>query len=282
MADQKPDALASGGGENLSATQTAWRGAGCPRPAEKFAVTQYSGICSTCATTIDGEAVAVSEIDSSTFSGRDEAFRFGGTHVCLACGWLYGIGKSRPGNYLATLRRFEQTVISLESVVEDKRPWLQVLEDVAALPGETLVTGVLTTDVKPRLWHRTRTATVRHFGLYIHAPEYDASEWRYFDLRACLEATQVIRKALALGYTKASCFYGLLRDFARASRDPAAAIALDAEISPIRTEPHFLPALIISGITKEEKNDIRNRTDPKPLASTATRDTDHQAQFGLL
>ena len=46
----------------LTAPQLAWTAAGCPRPNEKYKLSPHQGICSTCGTTIDGDAVAISEI----------------------------------------------------------------------------------------------------------------------------------------------------------------------------------------------------------------------------
>jgi len=175
---------------------------------------------------------------------------------------MFAAGKGRPGNYIATPGTMEYTVISLESVVEGKRPWIEVLADIAAMPGDTPVAGVMTTDVKPRLWPRVRLATVDRFGLYLHAGDYDVSEWREFSLPACLELIGKMIAPLTAGYAKASLYHGLFRDHARSSRDPARALEWDAQLTTHRSQPHFLPALIAAGVTKESKQDVKPAARP--------------------
>jgi hypothetical protein len=238
-------------------------------------------VCATCGSRAP-RGVPIGAIETPTTSGHAELFRFGGGHVCDACAWLFQAGKGRPGNFITYGTMVEYTVISLESVVTDKRPWLHVLRDLAALPPDTPVTGVMTTDVKPRLWHRARLATVGAMGLYVHAPEYDVSEWVRFDLAACLDAIEHIIDALKAGYSKASCYHGLLRDYARASRDIECAMTLDARLGAHRGQPHFLPALIAAGVTKEERSHVKGtQPDTRLEPGAAARDRDDQAQLGL-
>ncbi|HEY8136280.1 MAG TPA: hypothetical protein VIF61_00470 [Methylocystis sp.] len=184
-------------------------------------------------------------------------FRFGSTGVCDACAWLFSAGKGRPGNFVATSNKLEYAVISLESVVTDKRPWIEIIRDLAALPKDARVTGVLTTDVKPRLWPRCRVATIDRFGLYVHATDYDFSQWVDFGLADCLAAIDAILPALRRGWSKASVRSGLFADHARASSDPAQALVLEQSLAPLRGRPEFLPALIMAGVTKEQKQDAK-------------------------
>jgi hypothetical protein len=104
-------------------------------------------------------------------------------------------------------------------------PWIEVLADIAAMPGNTPVSGVMTTDVKPRLWPRARLATVARFGLYLHAGEYDVSEWREFILPDCLDLIGKMIAPLTAGYAKTSLYHGLFRDHARSIRDPIKTMA---------------------------------------------------------
>lgn len=247
----------------MTASQHTWHAA--RRPDHPYDEESVSTICATCAATITS-GVPLAQIETPTTANHADYFRFGSKHVCPACAWLYAAGKGRPGNYIATPDRMEYCVISLESVVEDKRPWIEVLADVAALPTDTPVAGVMTTDVKPRLWPRVRLATVDRFGLYVHAPDYDVSEWREFSLTDCLDLIGHMLHPLASGYAKASLYYGLLRDHARASRDPVRAMAWDASLAAHRGQPHFLPALIAAGVTKETKKDVKPTA--RPVANT--------------
>ncbi|PKF72655.1 hypothetical protein CW360_02775 [Pseudomonas fluvialis] len=245
----------------LTAPQLAWTAAGCPRPNEKYKLSPSIGICSTCGTAIDGEAVAISEIDSKAFSNHSESFRFGGTHTCLGCAWMYGMGKGKPGNYIAVPARFEQAVISLESVVEDKRPWLTIIREIADLPPDTPVSAVLTTDVKIRLWARARLATVGRFGLYVHCPDYDISQHIDCDLRDLLKIIDTMLPILRAGFAKASIWYGLYRDHARMTKNMDCAPEWESQLQKVRGNPAFLPALLMAGITKEEKtNDAKRST----------------------
>ncbi len=238
-----------------SASAIAWLGAG--RPAQPHSTEPASGNCALCGDATD-LAVPVKLIETPTTSGHADLFRFGGQHVCPACAWLFSAGKGKPGNYIAAGDRFEYAVISLESVVDDKRPWIAILRDLASLPDETRVAGVMTTDVKPRLWHRVRPASIGRFGLYLHCPDYDVSEFRSFSLAECLALIDRMLVPLAAGYAKASLYHGLLRDYARASKNMAQAMQWEAEIAPHRRAPHFLPALIAAGVTKEMKRDVKS------------------------
>ncbi len=268
----------------LTAPQLAWTAAGCPRPNEKYKLSPHVGICSTCGTTIDGDAVAISEIDSPTFSNHADFFRFGGSHVCLACGWLYGAGKGKPGNYIATSGRYEQAVISLDSVVNDKRPWLEIIRDLQRLPADTPVTGVLTTDVKPRLWPRAQLCTVGSFGLYVHCPDYDVSQHVDCDLSDLLLIIGLMLPALGAGFAKASVWYGLYRDHARMTKHLEDACQWEAQLQQYRKHPAFLPALLMAGVTKEAKtHDAKRSTEavrlPEPAPTGCCEPG--EAQLGL-
>jgi len=235
----------------MSASSIAWHAAG--QPPHEYRAIPASGVCATCAAPLT-EGISLDQIETPTFANHADYFRFGSKHVCPACAWLYGIGKGRPGNYLALPARMEFTVISLESVVTDKRPWLVVLRELAGMPGDTPIAGVMTTDVKPRLWPRTRLATVARCGLYVHAPDYDVSEYRQFDLPACLALIDAMLPPLGAGFAKASLYFGLLRDYARAAKQPAQSVAWETLIAPHRGRPHFLPALIAAGVIKGAKH----------------------------
>lgn len=239
----------------MSASNLCWRASGKPDIHKKFKVEQVEGsICSTCGDDICGSGALVSSFDNSSFSERQESFRYKSKHVCIGCAWLYGAGPSKPGNFFSTSSRYEQTVMSTDSVVKDKRPWMDVLREAAQLPPETLCTGVLTTDVKPRLWPRAQVASIGSFGLFVHAPDYDVSSWIDFDLIECLDTINIVLPALELGFAKTSLYHGLLRDFGRFSKHQDESLAMEYAISEVRGSPAFLPAILIAGITKKGRN----------------------------
>lgn len=272
--------------KKITAPRLSWEAAGSPAPNKRFKVVSTVGadsVCATCGGEAEGEAVTVASIDNNAFSERHESFKYKSSHVCMACAWLYGAGPSKPGNFFSTHEHFEQTVISLESVVADKRPWLHVLRDAALLPSDTACTGVLTTDVKPRLWPRARLASIGSFGLFVHAPDYDTSQWVSFCLHELLEIVDIAIPALQLGFAKASLYHGLLRDYQHFQKKPDSALEIELSIKPFRKSAAFLPAILVAGITKEDlKNDSNKPTDRNSEPATKRRDQDSQAQLGLL
>lgn len=241
---------------------------------------ETTGICATCAAEIN-QGVPIGKIENPTFSQHADFLRYS-KHVCSGCAWLYWAGKGKPGNFVAAGDSYQQLVISHESVVEDKEPWYTALQRIAQMPPETLACGVLTTDVKPRLWPRTKLSTVGNFGLYVHAPDYDLSAFVDFDLADCLSISELMRDPLVAGYSKTSIYHGLLTDFNRSSKDPAKSLGWESQLNQNRRNPAFIPALLISGVTKEEKKDVRterpNRATHAPRTSGNQSD---QAQLGL-
>lgn len=266
----------------MNTSTLCWEAHGRPEINARFKIENAITLCTTCGIRIDGEAVTVASIDNNAFSERHESFKYKSSHVCIACAWLYGLGRSKPGNFFATSACFEQTVISLESVVEDKRPWLHVLRDASLLPSDTTCTGVLTTDVKPRLWVRTKLASIGSFGLFVHAPDYDTSQWVDFCLHELLEIVDIAIPALQLGFAKASLYHGLLRDYQRFQKNPDSALEIELSIKPLRKSAAFLPAILIAGITKEELKNVSNKPAARNLEPTSTGcSVDSEAQLGL-
>jgi hypothetical protein len=268
----------------MTPSEITWEGASKPQPSEKYKIEQgIAGSCATCGAEMAGKGVTIASIESSTFSNHADFFKYGAKrHVCMACAWLYGAGKGRPGNFIATPLSYEEAVISLDSVVKDKRPWLSILSDIAAMPSNTPVTGVMTTDVKPRLWPRCHTKTVGAFGLYVHCPDYDVSAHIDFDLAQCLAFTDAMIPILSDGYAKASLWHGLLRDYKRASKDMRLTIARENTLREMRQSPAFLPALLVSGVKKgealhHEPTPIARKPEPAPAASYPH----HQNQLDL-
>lgn len=171
----------------------------CAKSPDVDLVENANCVCATCAAEIP-MGVPISKIENPTFSQNADFLRYS-KHVCVACAWLYWAGKGKPGNFIAAGSSYAQLVISHESVVENKEPWFKALNRIADMPTDTLACGVLTTDVKPRLWPRTKLATVGNFGLYVHAQDYDLSAYVEFDLFECLRISELIRAPLISGYS---------------------------------------------------------------------------------
>ena len=126
------------------------------------------------------------------------------------------------------------------------------------------------------------SATIGNFGLYVHSPDHDFSQFVYFDLSACLDLIDQMIPMLKEGFAKASLWYGLPRDFQRFNRNPAQALEWESHLQKHRHLPEFLPAVLIAGVTKEEK---KSEPSKRPSGDTpATPAASHQPtqdQLGL-
>ncbi len=241
----------------LTATQIAHAGSGYEPP--KFELSQIEdGHCACCGAAINGDAVHIKEIENPTFSNHADFLRWG-KYVCPACAWLYGAGKGKPGNFLATPDKYETLVISLDSVVEDKRPWLSAIYDLAKLPPDTPVCGILTTDIKPRLFPRMVSGTAAKPNIFVHAGDYDISQPVQFDLQDLLQIIDVVLSALQLGFSKTNCYRGLFNDFNKFSKNVEQAYAIEQQLAQWRGNPAFIPAVLISGISKGKTKDEQSQ-----------------------
>jgi len=232
--------------EFVSPSELIWRAAGSPLPKWPMEPARL-GVCATCGAPIR-EGVSHEAINSESFAGHADYLAFG-THVCPACAWLYGLGRSKPGNVLAVGGALYHPMLSRESARKEGRPtWLEALEEASQAPPDTPVTGVMTVDPKPRLWPRARVGSRGGvFYLYVHNPDWDVSQLVGFDLDRALELVPRLQKVLALGFSKRSVFWDLLRDHKRARKDLRGALALERELARLRPEPEFVVALMAAG-----------------------------------
>ena len=207
------------------------------------------GHCATCATPLS-RGVPIQEIVTVTFAQHGDYLRYG-THVCPACAWLYGLGKGNPGNIVAAGDRYWRPMIGHDSATDQRPQWVSVLQDIATMPLDTPVAGVMTSDPKPRLWPRAELCTVGAFGLYLHCPDYNLSEFRRFDLRGCLVIVQAVTEAIIAGWPKRLIATSLFGDYKRASKAPVAAARIESSLAPLRATPEFIPALLIAGVRKK-------------------------------
>lgn len=257
----------------MTAPQLWWTAAG--RPPHTYPNEQpATGYCATCAAPITS-GVPIDSVVTPTFASHGDLLRFG-THVCPACAWLYTIGKGQPGNIIAAGSKLWRPMISHDAAAEGDRPqWVSVLREIAAMPPDTPVAGVLTPDPKPRLWPRAELCSVGSFGLYLHNSDWDLSEFRLFDLNRCLEIVETVTGAIAADWTKQLIRTSLFGDFKRASKDMLATVKMETELQSLRQLTEFLPALLIAGMTKDAKRAASNtavaipytRPDPSPVQS---------------
>lgn len=216
-------------------------------------------VCATCAAPIT-RGVDTGQVNNPTFSNHAEFFKFG-THVCRGCAWMYADPKRTHRNVLCVGEELWWPMISTESATDERPSWMELFGLIADYPPETSATGVLTTDPKPRMWPRCRAATVGSFGLYIHAPDMNISEWREFSLYALPSVSKPIRESLLGGFSKTRIHRGLLGDYAKAKRSMREAMRLERDLQAARDEPEFVPALLVTQVSKEEKADWKESHD---------------------
>ena len=241
----------------LTVSGMLWRAMGMPAP--KWELEPVQGLCGTCGQPITA-GVPQKAINSPTFAQHADYLKYG-THVCAACAYLYGMGRSRPGNFLVVGERVYWPVISQDAETEERPSWLRVIREVARMDPRLPAAGVLTTDVKPRLWPRARAVTLRAFGLYVHAPEYDVSEFRELDLFELERVALEIVEALRLGFTKADVYHGLWRNYKRMKKHGKAGVELEKTLAGLRQKAEFVPALVIAGVRKGEKDGAAGGTE---------------------
>lgn len=227
-----------------------WKNSGLP--ASKFRLEPATGYCATCGDNLT-QGVRNETLAGDAFSRQSE-FLAHGSHVCEACAWMYSSPKDTHRNVIAVGDKIWWPMIGHDSATDDRPTWYQVLTEVATMPPNTPCIGVLTTDPKPRLWPMTQQRTLGDFGLYVHCPDYDISEFRTFDLNECLATCRLIIECLSLGFSKQACWHGLFSDLKKVNKIGVdKVVALEAQLREARLTPHFLSSLLVAGIKKTEK-----------------------------
>lgn len=235
-----------------TAPQLIWEAAGSPAPAGKtgsrYRLESALGRCATCAAPIVEGVPArprrgVAGIDNDTFTGHAEYLRFG-THVCSACAWLYGDPKRAHRGVLALGRTVWWPTIAAD--LPDRPRWRRALGDVARAALDTPMTGVLTTDPKPRLWPRARLATAGQPGLYVHAPDYDRSTWMPLDLHGVAAALAAVDAARGLGAVKAAIWTGLGVTSLCDRWGVKAVEAVERRLAALRPSAELLVAILVA------------------------------------
>lgn len=240
-------------------------------PNGKFPISLYNGVCATTGEPIS-EGVPISEINNDSFSNHADFFQYS-DHVSVWCAWWYSGVKETHRNIILMGNKVYFPMISLNPKDEppeekpdkkarnsfyslpplkpsDRPSWLGVFRNLSKMPLETPCGGVLTVDPKVRLWPRTQLATVGNFGLYVHFPDYNLSEFVSFDLFKCLEICDFIISLLEQGYIKKTIANSLLGDAKKVKKDLISVLKLEKQLKELRSTKEFLPALLISGIKK--------------------------------
>jgi hypothetical protein len=200
--------------------------------------------CATCGVP-SARGIALKNVLNPTFSRHADFLKFG-DHVCEACAWMYAEPKLRHRNVVAIGDVIAWPMIGVASATVDRPHWSVAWSAIVRAPSGTPLSGVLTTDPKPRLWPLARVSTVDRPGLYVHVPDYDVSAYVEFDRVEVASMLTTIGWALDRGFSKRAVYYGLTRDLKRCAVDMTSALVLDREIAAIRPQSGFLVALMIA------------------------------------
>lgn len=225
-----------------SASAHWWSASGSPDP--QWPIVEFEARpCATCGVE-STRGVAVKTLETDTFSKHADYLRFSDS-VCVACAWMYSTPKEHHRNVLAIGEQIWWPMIGVESATAERPHWGELWTIIMGSAPNTLVTGVLTTDPKPRLWPNVLVGTAAHPHLYVHCPDYDVSAAFSVDRAEVDETRKTIGRAMSAGYPKRSIYHGLATD-KRFLKAPAEAMRLEAEIRPLRASRAFIVALLIA------------------------------------
>lgn len=236
-----------------TAPELIWAAFGRPAPEGKtggqYKFEPADGHCATCSAPLARGVPfdprrGVKGIDNETFSGHGEYAKWG-THVCPACAWLYGDPKRTHRSILAVGDTAWWPTIA--KPIEGRPRWRRILRKIVDAAPDTPMAGILTTDPKPRLWPRIKTASCGQPGLYIHVPEHDISAWHALDIRAVALSLAAVDAAVAAGATKTAALRGLWSVPALSDRLGIDAIArMEARLEPLRGRVELNVAVVIA------------------------------------
>lgn len=237
---------------DMTAPRLIWEGFGASAPegktGAKYAFEGCEGVCATCCHPIASGVPAhprrgVTGILNATFSGHAEYLAHG-THVCAGCAWMYGQPKISHRAVLTLGGRSWWPTISQD--MEGRPKWREILREASDLPPDAPMTGVLTTDPKPRFWPRVRLASIARPGLYVHWPDFDISRWVDFEFAAFWTCLGVVDEARALGMTKRECMLGGCTSRLVDKRGIVAVMDMEARLAALRPDPSFSIAVVLA------------------------------------
>jgi hypothetical protein len=221
-----------------------WQASGQPPPQWPVAAID-DGLCATCGVRTGERGVATSTMLTSTFSRHADFLRFG-ENLCVPCAWMYSDPKRHHRSVLVIGDRIWWPVLGMESATDERPHWGDLVMGVLAEAGpDAAVSGVVTTDPKPRLWPLARMTTAARPGLYVHAPDADLSAFVAFDRAQLVTVVEAVERALRMGFTKRACRRGLMHD-KRFSADLTAGMQAEAALSPLRSLPAFPLGVLVA------------------------------------
>lgn len=159
---------------------------------------------------------------------------------------MYGEPKRHHRGVLALGGRIAWSLLGTKP--DGDRPrWRQMWGDVARMAKvapDTPMTGVLTTDVKPRLWPRCRPATASRPGVYLHSPDHDWSAWVDLDLGRVAACMSTLDYAVSIGASKLACWSGLGLNTKLIDKHPEAVERIEAALERHKGSAELLVAVL--------------------------------------
>jgi len=225
-----------------SASDHLWLASGMPEP-QWPVVARVSAPCATCGVTTN-TGVAIKTFATNTFSREADFLRFGDA-VCVPCAWMYSDPKRRHRSVLAIDDAICWPALGADSAIDGRPTWRAALDALLAAPSGSAVTGVLTTDPKPRLWPLTRITTAARPGLYVHSPDHDLSGFVALDPTSLAGDLGLVADALARGYSKRAVMLGLPTHKAFGT-SPTEGLRLERQLAPRRRDQAFVVAVLAS------------------------------------
>lgn len=200
------------------------------------------GRCGLCG--IDGSGFPLASILEKTSSNLTALFDLTCNSLCGSCRAVWSEPKKWHRSILATPGRVVFPVIARESVTDSRPAWSDAIRGLdASLPR----VAVLTTDAKKRVWTFARVSQGEECLIYLYDPSRGLSGNVSVSLRKLCEVLTTIERVYSVGFTKDHIASSLLSYRKLCGQvGLGKAIALDRELSAIRSLPEFMPALIMA------------------------------------
>ena len=214
-------------------------------PPHKYNTSKVAGYCACCGVKIEGDFALSRDVLGTTFGRYTGSITFG-THICNSCAWFCSFPKQTHRNVIAAGNDVWWPMISRDSATEERPSWFDVLYAIKEMKPDTPVIGVATTDPKPRLWPTVQEMTVGNFGLYVHHPDFDVSDFFKLNINRVIDYSIFISELLSQGFSKKSCFFSVLNDIKKVKKMPLELLETEKILKKMRGNPEFILALLIS------------------------------------
>ena len=183
-----------------------------------------------------------------SYSRHADFLKWPSEYLCMACSWFHSNTTQKHRNVLA-IQGHGTHWPTLTTEQEGRHTWKSALQWLLEIDGDTIMTGLCTTDIKPRFWPSCRLGTARNPVIYMHtnfgwsAPLYILS----VDIKTILERyVPLIEECTRLGFTKKAIWQGLMLAPNICKKDTRFSINTEYLMTNYRQDPNFRMALAIS------------------------------------